>query len=85
VVDFIFLFIFHSLDAGFQQRLHIQDYLRQKLVKMDMGNMPMGSTSAGNGIPSLFTFQRMYWAVVGTVIGIATLVNVLNYVIFRQR
>jgi hypothetical protein len=50
-----------------------------------MGDMPMGSTSAGNGIPSLFTFQRMYWAVVGTVIGIATLVNVLNYVIFRQR
>ena len=50
-----------------------------------MGNMPMGSTSAGNGIPSLFTFQRMYWAVVGTAISIATLVNALNYVIFRQR
>lgn len=45
----------------------------------------MGSTSAGNGIPSLFTFQRMYWAVVGTAISIATLVNALNYVIFRQR
>lgn len=50
-----------------------------------MGNMPMGSMSAGNGIPPLFTFQKMYWAVVGTAIGIATMVNLLNYVIFRQR
>jgi hypothetical protein len=37
--------------------------------------MPAGSMSMGDGVPSLFTLQKMYWAVVGSAIGVATLVN----------
>jgi hypothetical protein len=39
----------------------------------------------GNGVPGLFYLQRMYWAVVGTAIGIATLVNVLDKIVETQR
>lgn len=48
-------------------------------------NMDMGGMSIGNGIPSLFTFQRMYWAVVGTAIGIATVANLLNRFLSQHR
>lgn len=47
---------------------------------MDMSGMDMGS-----GIPSLPYLQQMYWAVVGTVIGIATVFNFLDYVNYRLR
>jgi hypothetical protein len=44
-----------------------------------MGGMSMG------GLPPLANFPQYYWAVVGTVIAIATLVNVYNHLLCRQR
>ncbi|KAJ5824890.1 Riboflavin synthase-like beta-barrel [Penicillium robsamsonii] len=54
-------------------------------MSMSMGDMPAGSMSMGDGIPSLFTLQKMYWAVVGSVVGAATLVNVVDRVLARHR
>ncbi|KAJ5952938.1 Riboflavin synthase-like beta-barrel [Penicillium vulpinum] len=54
-------------------------------MSMSMGDMPAGSMSMGDGVPSLFTLQKMYWAAVGSVIGAATLVNVLDRVLARHR
>jgi hypothetical protein len=54
-------------------------------MSMSMGDMPAGSMSMGDGVPSLFTLQKMYWAVVGSVVGAATLVNVLDRIIARHR
>ncbi|KAJ5143563.1 Riboflavin synthase-like beta-barrel [Penicillium bovifimosum] len=54
-------------------------------MSMSMGDMPAGSMSMGDGVPSLFTLQKMYWAVAGSAIGAATLVNVLDRIIARQR
>ncbi|KAJ5542589.1 hypothetical protein N7461_008592 [Penicillium sp. DV-2018c] len=54
-------------------------------MSMSMGDMPAGSMDMGDGVPSLFTLQKMYWAVVGSAIGAATLVNVLDRIIARQR
>lgn len=50
-----------------------------------MSGMDMGSMSSGNGIPSLFEFQKYYWAVVGTVIGVGFVVNLLNRFLASQR
>lgn len=52
---------------------------------MDMSEMDMGSMSTGVGIPSFFQFQQYYWAVVGTVIAIATVTNLLNRFLGQQR
>jgi len=54
---------------------------------MDMGgmDMSMGNMSMGNGIPSLFTLEKMYWAVVGSAIGAFTLANVYSWFLYRQR
>ncbi|OKL62212.1 hypothetical protein UA08_02883 [Talaromyces atroroseus] len=52
---------------------------------MDMSEMDMGSMSTGVGIPTFFQFQKYYWAVVGTVIAIATVANVLNRLLAQQR
>ncbi|KAJ5931996.1 hypothetical protein N7516_006485 [Penicillium verrucosum] len=54
-------------------------------MSMSMGDMPAGSMSMGDGVPSLFTLQKMYWAVVGSAIGAATLVNVLDRIIASHR
>ncbi|CAG8890464.1 unnamed protein product [Penicillium egyptiacum] len=54
-------------------------------MSMSMGDMPAGSMSMGDGVPSLFTLQKMYWAVVGSAIGAATLVNVLDRVLASHR
>ncbi|WEW61409.1 ferric-chelate reductase Frp1 [Emydomyces testavorans] len=43
------------------------------------------STDAGSGVPSMFHMQRMYWAVVGTVLAVATVANIMNRVIAAQR
>lgn len=48
-------------------------------------DMPMGSMSMGPGVPGLFYLQKMYWAVVGAAIAAATVVNLLNHVLARQR
>lgn len=50
-----------------------------------MGGMSMGSMSMGNGVPSMFTLQQIYWVVIGSAIGIATLVNGLNRFLARNR
>ncbi|KAL8770585.1 MAG: hypothetical protein Q9194_005129 [Teloschistes cf. exilis] len=51
---------------------------------MDMGH-GMGGMSMGDGVPNLFYLQKMYWAVVGTAIGCATLANLYNKCLYRQR
>ncbi|KAF1999128.1 hypothetical protein P154DRAFT_437742 [Amniculicola lignicola CBS 123094] len=43
--------------------------------------MSMGSM----GVPTLNDFPKLYWAVVGSAIGVATLVNMFNYMLYRQR
>ena len=45
----------------------------------------MGGMSMGSGVPSLDYMQATYWVVVGGAIGVATLTNILNNIIFRQR
>ncbi|KAH0548575.1 hypothetical protein GP486_007881 [Trichoglossum hirsutum] len=50
-----------------------------------MDNMAMGSMVMGDGVPSLFSLQQMYWAVVGTAIGCAAVVNVYEKALCRQR
>ena len=54
-------------------------------MSMQMGDMPAGSMSMGDGVPSLFTLQKMYWAVVGSAIGAATLVNILDHALAKHR
>lgn len=44
-----------------------------------------GGTSGSGDAPSYFYMQQMYWAVVGSVIGVATVGNVLNKIIAAQR
>ncbi len=51
---------------------------------MDMSGMSMGM-DMGSGVPSRFDLQKMFWAVVGAAIGCATLVNVYNQLLYRQR
>ena len=51
----------------------------------DMSGMDMGSTASGNGIPSLSEFQKYYWAIVGTVIGVGAVANLLNRFLASQR
>lgn len=48
------------------------------------GGMGMGGMSSGE-LPPLDDFPKFYWAVVGSAIGLATLVNVFNHVLYRQR
>lgn len=43
------------------------------------------SPVTGGGVPDMFNMQRMYWAVVGAVIAVATIANVLNKIIAAQR
>lgn len=61
-------------------------------MKMDMSGMSMGggdgsmgNTSTGNGIPSLFYLQQMFWAAIGAAIACATVINVYNNLLWRQR
>ncbi|PLB39019.1 ferric reductase family protein [Aspergillus candidus] len=45
----------------------------------------MGHMSMGDDVPDLFHLQRMYWAVVGSAIAAATVVNILNRCLAYQR
>lgn len=49
------------------------------------GGMDMGSMGTGGGVPGYFYMQRQLWVVVGSVIAFATLINILNYLLLRQR
>jgi predicted ferric reductase len=48
---------------------------------MSHNHMSMGSAA----LPPLYDFPKMYWAVVGSAIGVATLVNLYNHALHRQR
>jgi hypothetical protein len=48
---------------------------------MSHNHMSMGSAA----LPPLYDFPKMYWAVVGSAIGVAALVNLYNHVLCRQR
>lgn len=58
-------------------------------MSMSMGGMGgmsgMGHMSMGTGVPDTFYLQRMYWAVVGSAIGAAAVVNLFNFFLARQR
>ncbi|KAL8908554.1 MAG: hypothetical protein Q9207_000764 [Kuettlingeria erythrocarpa] len=45
----------------------------------------MGSVAMSEGVPSPFYLQKMYWAVIGAGIGCATIVNLYNEFLYRQR
>lgn len=51
---------------------------------MDMSSMSMGSMSMGGNAP-LIEYPKYYWAVVGSAIGLATLVNIFNHLLYRHR
>ena len=46
---------------------------------------PMGHMSMGDGVPGLFSLQKMYWAVVGSAIAAGTVVNAFNNFLAFQR
>lgn len=50
-----------------------------------MDGMSMGSMSMGSGVPNLFYLQKIFWAVTGSVIGLAAAMNAYNKLLFRQR
>jgi hypothetical protein len=54
-------------------------------MSMGGGDGNMGNTSMGNGVPSLFYLQQMFWVIVGAAIACATVVNVYNKMLLRQR
>ncbi|KAI8934762.1 hypothetical protein NX059_008450 [Plenodomus lindquistii] len=49
---------------------------------MSHHGMSMGSMAA---LPALETWPTFYWAVVGSAIGVATVVNIYNHTLYRQR
>ena len=51
----------------------------------DMSGMAMGSMDMGDGVPSLSSMQSTYWTFIGAAIAFATLMNVYNKVLCRQR
>lgn len=44
-----------------------------------------GMMTMAPGVPSLFYMQQIFWAFVGTAIGVATIANVLNRILYHQR
>lgn len=63
--------------------IHSSSLTIMSMSGMDMGHM--GSMSMGDGVPSLFYLQKMYWAVVGSAIAAGTVVNILNRFLAVQR
>ena len=61
----------------------------QSTAAMEMSAMSMsggmGIMSTGNGVPSLFYLQKMFWAAVGSAVALATLVNLYNKLLCLQR
>lgn len=52
---------------------------------MDMDMMGHGGHAGhGGGIP-LENFHIAFWALIGSAIGVAALVNIANYALYRQR
>src|SRR4051794_27644954 len=44
-----------------------------------------GEMSMGAGVPGLFHMQQVFWAFIGTALGVATLVNFFNQILYHQR
>ncbi|TVY91022.1 Ferric reductase transmembrane component [Lachnellula willkommii] len=44
-----------------------------------------GMMTMAPGVPSLFYMQQIFWAFVGTAIGVATTANILNRILYHQR
>ncbi|KIX10292.1 uncharacterized protein Z518_01374 [Rhinocladiella mackenziei CBS 650.93] len=51
----------------------------------DVEDMDHGSMGTSDGVPGYFYMQKMFWAVVGFVIGFAALLNLLDHSLFWQR
>lgn len=66
-----------------EMKVRRHDHDSMDMSGTDMGGMDMGSSVAG--VPSLDLLMQYYWAVVGSFVGIAALVNVANILICRQR
>lgn len=49
------------------------------------GMLMAGMSSMGNGVPSLFYMQQVFWAFVGTAVAAGTISNILNKSLARQR
>lgn len=47
--------------------------------------MDMGSMGTSSGVPGYFYMQKMFWAVIGAVIGFAALLNLLDHILLWQR
>jgi predicted ferric reductase len=47
--------------------------------------MDMDSMGGTAGVPGYFYMQKQLWVVIGSVIAFATLINVLNFLLLRQR
>ncbi|EXJ80212.1 hypothetical protein A1O1_08354 [Capronia coronata CBS 617.96] len=48
-------------------------------------DMDMGSMGTSSGVPGYFYMQKMFWAVIGAVIGFAALLNLLDHILLWQR
>jgi Ferric reductase like transmembrane component len=44
-----------------------------------------GMMAMSPGVPGLFYMQQIFWAFVGTAIGVATIANILNRILYHQR
>jgi len=54
-------------------------------MDMDMGDMDMSGMDMSNGSVDVLWVPQIYWIFVGSVIAACSAVNLLNYVLFRQR
>jgi hypothetical protein len=48
-------------------------------------DMSMGSMSAGDGIPALLDFPKIFFAIIGVVVAIAAAANLITIILYRQR
>jgi hypothetical protein len=60
--------------------------VRETTAKMDMSMLSMSMMGGmAAGLPSPLYTQQIFWAFVGTAIGVAALANILNKVIYHRR
>ncbi|KAH0543190.1 hypothetical protein FGG08_002451 [Glutinoglossum americanum] len=48
-------------------------------------DMPMGDMTMGDGVPTFFSLQQMYWAAVGAAVACATAVNIYEKALCKHR
>jgi hypothetical protein len=60
--------------------------VRETTAKLDMSMLSMSMMGGmAAGLPSLLYAQQIFWAFVGTAIGVAALANILNKVVYHRR